>query len=60
MMDLTGCPTVTFSFKDPKVKEMIHSGKLWTLMKHYDKECYVMSGGTPGVDMFTESGGNND
>lgn len=48
MMDLTGCPTTTFSFKDDKVVDMIRNGKLWTLMKKYDKEGYIMSGGTPG------------
>ena len=25
-------------------------------MKHYDKESYAMSGGTPGEDMFSDSG----
>mmetsp|Transcript_3680 Transcript_3680/g.3608 ORF Transcript_3680/g.3608 Transcript_3680/m.3608 type:complete len:416 (-) Transcript_3680:276-1523(-) len=33
---------------------MIKSGKLWNLLKHYDKLGYLMSGGTPGEDMFTE------
>jgi hypothetical protein len=35
---------------------MVKTGKLWNLLKHYDKEGYLMSGGTPGEDMFTESG----
>lgn len=48
MMDLTGCPTATYSFKDEKVMEMVNNGKLWTLLKHYDKQGFVMSGGTPG------------
>ena len=48
LMDLTGCPTATYSFKDPKVQDMIASGKLWSLLKTYDKQNYVMAGGTPG------------
>lgn len=24
------------------------------MMRHFDEEGFVMSGGTPGVDMFTE------
>jgi len=34
MMDLTGCPTATFSFKDEKVMKEVKNGKLWTLLKH--------------------------
>jgi hypothetical protein len=48
MMDLTGCPTTNFSFKDDNVIEMINNGKLWKMIKQYDKEGYIMSGGTPG------------
>ena len=48
MMDLTGCPTTNFSFKDEKVTEMIENGRLWTMIKQYDKEGFIMSGGTPG------------
>ena len=56
-MDLTGCPTTTYSFQDASVQEMIASSQLWNLMKQYDKEGYIMSGGTPGTDVFTENGG---
>ena len=48
MMDLTGCPTTSFSFADENVQEMIRNGKLWGMLKHYDKQGYIMSGGTPG------------
>jgi hypothetical protein len=60
MMDLTGCPTTSFNFKDDKVKTMITNGKLWSMMKVFDKEGYVMGAGTPGEDMFTETGGKAD
>lgn len=32
MMDLTGCPTMSLSFSDAKVKKMVASGKLWDLI----------------------------
>ena len=48
MMDLTGCPTTTFNFKDDSVSKMIQNGKLWNMMKHFDKSGYLISGGTPG------------
>lgn len=57
MMDLTGCPTISFMFTEEKVVDMIQNGKLWSLMKSYDKEGYIMSGGTPGQDIWTEGGG---
>jgi hypothetical protein len=34
---------------------MIDSGKFWDLIKHFDDEGYIMAGGTPGEDMFSES-----
>lgn len=37
MMDLTGCPTTSFSFKESNVQDMIRNGKLWNMMKNYDK-----------------------
>lgn len=56
MMDLTGCPTTSFDFKDPKVKELARNGKLWNMLKTFDKEGYIMAGGTPGEDMWSENG----
>jgi len=53
MMDLTGCPTMSLNFQDPKVKELTHSGKLWHLIKHFDDEGYIMTGGTPGETMWS-------
>lgn len=55
-MDLTGCPTVSLSFKESSVRSMIDSGKLWELIKHFDEEGYLLSGGTPGEDLWTEGG----
>lgn len=57
MQDLTGCPTTSFNFKDEKVQDMIKNGKLWTMMKTFDKEGYIMAAGTPGEDMWSEGGG---
>ena len=39
------------------MKQLIASGKLWTLLKQFDKEGYLLSGGTPGEDRWTETGG---
>ena len=55
LMDLAGCPTMSLNFKDAKVKEMADEGKLWDMIKHFDEEGYIMTGGTPGEDLFNES-----
>lgn len=55
MMDLTGCPTTSLSFKDAKVRQMVDSGKLWELIKHFDEEGYIMTGGTPPEKMWSEN-----
>lgn len=54
MMDLTGCPTMSLSFKETNVKDLIKSGKLWNLVKHFDDEGYIMTGGTPGEAMWSD------
>lgn len=36
MMDLTGCPTTSFTFSNENVQELIRSGRLWNMIKHYD------------------------
>lgn len=46
-MDLTGCPTMALNLAEPKVKEMIGSGKLWKLLKHFHEEGYLLAAGTP-------------
>ncbi len=30
---------------------------MWNMIKHYDKQGYLMSGATPGQDMWTEQEG---
>lgn len=53
-MDLTGCPTMSLNLSESKVKDLINTGKLWNLIKHFDEEGYLMTGGTPGEDMWTD------
>jgi calpain-15 len=55
MMDLTGCPAMSLSFKEEKVQQMFNSGKLWELVKHCDEEGYLLAGATSGQDMWSDS-----
>ena len=60
LSDLTGCPTITFDFQDKKVKEMVSNGKLWKSLVQYDKEGFLICGGTPGQDRWTEDASKPD
>jgi calpain-15 len=57
MIDLTGCPSVSYDFKDDYVEALISNGEFWRLMKHFDEEGYLISASTPGEDRWTEIGG---
>ena len=52
--DLTGCPTLSLQLSDDHVKTMIQNGKLWQSLVKYDKEGFLICGGTPGQDRFSE------
>lgn len=54
LMDLTGCPTMSLNFQDEKVKDLINSGKLWSLIKHFNEEGYIVTGSTVGQQLLTE------
>ena len=55
LMDLTGCPTISYNFKDDKVQTMVQQGKLWELLKYYDDEGYIITGGTPSEEEAKEN-----
>ena len=57
MIDLTGCPSVSFDFRDDYVRVMFEKGEFWRLLQHFDSEGYLISASTPGEDRWTETGG---
>ena len=57
MIDLTGCPTISYDFKDEYVDALIKNDEFWSLIKHFDEEGYLISASTPGEDRWTELGG---
>jgi len=59
VMDLTGCPTVSYYIKDEKVQQMINQGKLWELMKYYNEEGYVVTGSTQTEEEINLNGYKN-
>lgn len=63
MEDLTGAPTRDYRF--PKERHNYDAIKdfaedLWQKLTYADNRGWIMCGGTPGVDKFTEGGGPNE
>lgn len=54
MLDLTGCPTLSYDLSDPRVKKLIEANQFWDKLKCYDDEGFLISGNTPGHDNLTE------
>lgn len=59
MIDLTGCPSTNYDFKNQKVEKMLASGELFREMLKFDEYGYLLSASTPGEDKWTETGGPN-
>lgn len=60
MMDLSGCPTQSYTFPAERadlnaIKD--YAEDIWNTLVKADKAGWIMCGGTPGVDMWTEGGG---
>jgi calpain-15 len=57
MIDLTGCPTLTYKFDDDKVKLMISNDTLYGKLRVFDDDQCLITASTPGTDEWTEEGG---
>ncbi len=60
MIDLTGCPSISYNFEDADVINIIKNGQLWDLLKSSDEEGFLLNASTPGEDRWTEIGGPDD
>jgi calpain-15 len=43
LLDLTGCPTISYDLKDEYVKHFVENGQFWELLKYFDEESYLIS-----------------
>ncbi len=46
LVDLTGCPTVTYRFYDKSTQKMIRDGSLWDLLIDSYKQEFLLAAGT--------------
>ena len=54
-MDITGCPTSNFDFKDESNKTLIDDGTLFNNILHYDEQNFCISVSTPGEDLWADT-----
>jgi calpain-15 len=56
MMDLTGAPFKDIRFSNKEVAEQIANGQLWEYLCECDRQNFILSCSTRGVDKCSESG----
>lgn len=55
LLDLTGCPCVSYEIEDDYVQHFIENGQFWDLIKYFDEEGYLLSFSTPGEGRWLEN-----
>lgn len=60
LIDLTGCPSLSYNFEDEEVIEMIKTGKIWDILRAGDDEGYLMSASTEGEERWADLGINGE
>ena len=55
LIDLTGCPCLSYNLSDEQVQKKIESGELWLMMKDYEETGYLLTASTPGEERWNES-----
>ena len=42
LIDLTGCPTISYKLNDDNVREFFKNGNLWSLIEYFKSEGYLV------------------
>ena len=43
LMDLSGCPTMSYRLEDENVRNFVQSGQFWSLLEHFKAEDYLVA-----------------
>jgi len=54
LLDLTGCPSVSYEFGDEYVQHLVENGQFWDMLKYFDETGYLISVSTPGEERWVE------
>ena len=55
LLDLTGCPCVSYDLEDEYVSHFVDNGQFWELIKYFDDENYLMSFSTFGEGRWVDN-----
>jgi calpain-15 len=55
LLDLSGCPTESYDFKDPYVAEQIKKETLWKMIKFLDDQGYLLSVSSHGEQRWEDN-----
>ena len=55
LMDLTGCPTSNFDFKEESNQKIIKDGTVFNDILHYDEQNFCISASTAGEDLWADN-----
>ncbi len=55
LIDLTGCPCVSYNLEDEYVQHFVDNGQFWELLKYFNDEGYLLSFSTPGQGRWIDN-----
>lgn len=55
LIDLTGCPCVSYDIEDEYVQHFVENGQFWELIKYFDEEGYLLSFSTHGEGRWIDN-----
>jgi calpain-15 len=55
LLDLTGCPCVSYDIEDEYVQHFVENGQFWELIKYFDDEGYLLSFSTKGEGRWVDN-----
>ena len=55
LLDLTGCPCVSYDIEDEYVQHFVENGQFWELIKYFDDEGYLLSFSTHGEGRWVDN-----
>lgn len=60
LLDLTGCPSISYDLEDEYVQHFIENGQFWDLIKYFDEEGYLLSLSTHGEARWVDNSNQNN
>lgn len=55
LLDLTGCPCVSYEIEDEYVQHFVENGQFWELIKYFEDEGYLLSFSTQGEGRWLDN-----